>query len=104
MNNHQDRMNRTPSIEVRIRPAAGVASSIHPDGMILLHATRGQLYSANSIGALIWSSILAGNSLNRIATELACVYDVLPAVAEEGARLFCAELTARELLTREMRP
>jgi hypothetical protein len=78
------------------------AASFHDDGIVILHAGNGRLYSSNVTGAHIWRGVERQLSLEAIAEEISAEYKIPPATAREDTVRFLAELERHTLVRREV--
>ena len=78
------------------------AASFHDDGIVILHAGNGRLYSSNATGAHIWRGLERQLSLDTIAEGISAEYQIAPATAREDTLRFLAELERHTLVRREV--
>jgi hypothetical protein len=76
--------------------------SFHDDGVVLLQAGTGRLFSSNETGARIWRGIEQHLSLETIATELSAAYEIARTTAQAHTRNFTAALEQQGLIKREV--
>jgi Coenzyme PQQ synthesis protein D (PqqD) len=77
-----------------------VRTSVHEDGLALLHIPTGRMFLCNRTGARIWQGIVKGLSIEAIAEEISCECGVAHALVEQHTSSFLAELESRGLVTR----
>lgn len=82
----------------RYSAQAGVSASSHADGLVLLNANDGRVFTANLIAAQIWEGVLSGLSVESIAAEIANRYQMDPSDAERDVAAFLSDLCRRRLL------
>jgi hypothetical protein len=75
-----------------------VASSVHDNGIVLLHVASGHLYTSNSTGARIWRGLEEHLSPETIADEINDEYQIGRTMAQEHVQCFIAELQQRRLI------
>jgi hypothetical protein len=76
----------------------GMSVSVHDDGLVALDPKSGVVFSANRIGALIWTQLEQRISLDAIASEISRAYRIDRAVAVEDICRFLTDLQRRGLL------
>jgi hypothetical protein len=81
-----------------MRPAPHVRANVSDDGLILMDIRSGQIFSANPIGARIWSGIEQGHSLSAIVQSIISDTGVDAAIVERDATEFVKTLTDRTLI------
>ena len=81
-----------------ISVAAEVTASFHGDGVVVLHAVEGRLFSANRVGADIWRGVARGLDVEAIAREIARGYGIAYATALADSERFLAELERHRLV------
>ena len=86
------------SVEIVVDPS--VTASVHDAGIVLFHTERGQLFSANIVGARIWSGLRRALPLDVIAAELSEFYAIPQATAREHTARFVHELADHHLIAR----
>ena len=89
-------MNQVTEISFTVNPEA--VGSFHEDGVVILHAGSGRLFSSNAIGAHIWRGLEQQLSLETIAREISCAYQVAWATAREHTLIFLAALEQQALI------
>lgn len=85
--------------QITVNPEA--AASFHDDGIVILHAGRGCLFTANSIGARIWRSVEQQMPLEAIAEEISGEYQIPLTTAREHMDHFLAQLQRQKLIQKE---
>lgn len=83
-------------------PQPHVATSDHDHGIVLFDAERGQLFTANRVGARVWHLIERGLCADRIADELQRDYGLPASTARIHAGRFIAQLEQRRLIARRI--
>jgi hypothetical protein len=78
--------------------AADVTASRHSDGLVLLHQSKGVVFSANRVGALIWKGAIERWSLNRVADSISSEFHISRETAWQDATDFLAQLASEGLL------
>lgn len=81
-----------------MRPASHVRADVSDDGLILMDIRSGQIFSANPIGARIWSGLERGQSLPAIVQGIIADTGVDAAVVERDAAAFVKTLEDRALV------
>jgi hypothetical protein len=81
-----------------MKPSANVRSSINGDGIILLDVTTGQIFSANPVGARIWSGLEEGLSIGAIVDRIAAETGADRTIVERDAADFVNTLRVRALV------
>ena len=76
------------------------AASIHEDGIVILHLTRGRVYSCNGTGARIWRGVEQELPLNEIADQVMGEFRIAGATAHEHTVQFLGELERHSLIRR----
>jgi Coenzyme PQQ synthesis protein D (PqqD) len=92
--------NQVSDYSFTVSPEA--AASFHDDGIVILHAGSGRLYSSNETGARVWRGVERHLSLEAIAEEISAEYQIAPATAREDTLRFLAELERHTLVRREV--
>jgi hypothetical protein len=77
-------------------------ASHHDDGMVILNASNGFLYTSNRIGSCIWRGIERRVPLETIASEISDAYQMAKSIACEHTQRFVSELERHALVRREM--
>ena len=100
--NRMRRREGNGEVPLAFRAARDVKTSMHSEGMVLIHYGSGVVFSANRAGALIWESVTAGKSLDEVAVLLGA--DCASRSDEIRADIvaYVAELQDRGLLVREV--
>ncbi len=75
-----------------------VKASVHEDGLVLLHAGRGRVFSANRVGAHIWRGLTEGQSPELVAAAISREFEVPAERAHEDTIAFVAQLERAGLL------
>lgn len=76
-------------------------ASHHDDGMLILNASDGCLYTSNGIGSCIWRGIERRLPLETIASEISDFYQIAQSTAREHTQRFVGELERHALVRRE---
>jgi len=77
------------------------AASFHDDGIVILHAGQGRLFSSNGTGARIWQGVEQHLPLETIADEISGEYQTPRTTVHEHMVAFLAELERNQLIKRE---
>jgi hypothetical protein len=83
---------------LRFRVAPDVKASLHPGGMILIHHGKGTVFSANLVGATIWSGAAERWSMGKLAAFISGEFHIPPETAQRDATEFLGQLEAEGLL------
>lgn len=78
------------------------AASFHDEGIVILHAGNGRLFSSNRTGARIWRGVERQLPLEAIAEEISGEYEIARTTAREHTARFLAELERHTLIRREV--
>ena len=78
------------------------AASAHADGIVILHAGKGRVFSSNKTGALIWRALEQQRSIDRIVAEISDEFQVAGPTARRHAIDFLTALEQQALITREV--
>ena len=92
--------NQTTELSFTVNPEA--VRSFHDDGVVILHAGNGRLFTSNETGARIWRGIEQQLTLEAIAKEISRVYKIAGATAREHTLNFLAALEQQALIKREV--
>jgi hypothetical protein len=90
-----DRLGPSP---LGFRIAPDVKASLHSDGMVLIHHSRGTVFSANRVGAAIWNGAAERWSLDRVAGSISKEFAVPAQTAQQDTLEFLAQLASEGLL------
>lgn len=93
-------MNQNTEISFTVSPAA--VSSFHDDGIVILHAGNGRMFTANATGARIWRGIEEHLPFETIAGEISRVYRIARTTAREHTLTFLTALEQQALISREV--
>ena len=85
----------------RLTVDSEAATSIHENGMVILHLGNGHVFASNETGARIWRGIEREESLKAIAAEISDEYQIPITSAREHIRAFVADLECHSLIRRE---
>jgi hypothetical protein len=75
-----------------------VASKVVDGEAILINLSTGMYYSMENVSGLVWSMIVAGSSVARIAAVISDRYSIPLAQAENDVRALVEELLAEGLI------
>jgi|SRR5436190_11518002 hypothetical protein len=78
--------------------ASGVKASVHKDGIVFLHSSRGVVFSANRVGASIWEGLCDGRSIDEIAFAVSREFDWPPDAVRPDTEKFIADLRSEGIL------
>lgn len=92
--------NQTKEISFTVNPEA--VRSFHEDGVVILHAGSGRVFSSNGTGARIWRGIEQQLPLETIANEISNAYQIERTTAREHTLSFLAALEQQALIEREV--
>ena len=92
--------NQTTEISFTVNPEA--VRSFHDDGLVILHAGNGRVFTSNETGARIWRGIEQQLSLETIAKEISRVYSIALTTAREHTLHFLAALEQQALIKKEV--
>jgi len=93
-------LNQLTEISFTVNPEA--VRSFHDDGVVILQAGTGRLFTSNETGARIWRGIEQQLSLETIATEISTAYQIARTTAREHTVNFVAALEQQRLIKREV--
>jgi hypothetical protein len=93
---------KTQSDSLKFTPSPDVASSVHENGIVLLHICSGQMFATNGTGARIWSGLKGRQSTETIVSEISADYQIDWATARGHVVRFLIELEQQKLIQREM--
>lgn len=94
-------MNQITDISFTVNPEA--VRSFHDDGVVILQAGTGRLFTSNETGARIWRGIEQQLPLETIAEEISRAYSIARTTAREHTLNFLAALEQQALIRREVR-
>jgi len=83
------------------RVAPDVRASLHSEGVVLIDARRGTVFSANRVGAVIWNAAAERWTLDRIAESISNEFHIPTQAAQDDAAEFVAQLAKEGLLVPE---
>ena len=92
--------NQITEISFTVNPEA--VRSFHDDGVVILQAGTGRLFTSNETGARILRGIEQQLSLETIATEISTAYQIARTTAREHTLNFLAALEQQSLIRREV--
>jgi UDP-N-acetylglucosamine transferase subunit ALG13 len=90
----------TDHISFSLNPEA--TASTHDDGIVILHAGNGRLFTSNEAGARIWRGIEQRRSFEGIVDEISKAFQIAGATARVHTLNFLAALEHQALITREV--
>jgi hypothetical protein len=90
------------SNSLRFTTSPDVASSVHKNGIVLLHICSGRLFTANGTGARIWSRLKERHSMETIVSDISADYQIDWTTARAHVGRFLFELEQQKLIQREM--
>jgi hypothetical protein len=90
------------SNSLEFTPNPDVASSVHENGVVLLHVCTGQMFASNGTGARIWSRLKERQSAETIVNEISAEYQIDPKMARSHVAHFLSALEHRNLVRRGM--
>ena len=85
----------------RLTVDSEAATSIHENGIVILHLGNGRVFASNETGARIWRGIEREESLKAIAAEISDEYQIPITSACEHIRAFICDLEQHSLIRRE---
>jgi hypothetical protein len=91
--------NQLANFTFAVSPEASV--SIHDNGIVILDARSGGIFSSNAIGACIWRRIEQQLSTQAITEEISNEYGLAHSVAHGHLTRFLGQLEQHELIERE---
>jgi len=89
------------SNDLRFAVNPKVASSVHDNGIVLLHLANGHLFASNAAGARIWRGVEERQPLEVIVNDINDAYQIGQTTAWVHVEAFLAELEQKELIKRE---
>ena len=92
--------NQITEISYSVNPEA--VRSFNDDGLVILHAGNGRLFTANETGARIWRGIEQHLPLEIIAREISNAYQIARSTAREHTLNFLEALEQQALIKREV--
>jgi Coenzyme PQQ synthesis protein D (PqqD) len=93
-------MNQFTEITFTVNPEA--VRSFHDDGVVILQAGTGRLFTSNETGARIWRGIEQQLPLETIAKEISSAYQIERTTAREHTLKFLSALEQQALIKREV--
>ncbi len=78
------------------------AASTYDDGIVILHTSKGRVFSSNKTGALIWRGIEQRRSLDGIVAEISSEFQIAGPTARVHTINFLAALEQQALIKREV--
>ena len=92
--------NQITEISFTLNPEA--VRSFHDDGVVILHAGSGRLFTSNETGARIWRGIEQQLSLETVAKEISTAFQIARTTAREHTLNFLTALEQQGLIKREV--
>ena len=92
--------NSAPAAAVRFGIALGVKASVHKDGVVFLHSSKGEVFSANRVGARIWQGVCGGVNVDEISSAVSRDFNAPPDAVKRDTERFIADLLAEGILER----
>ena len=77
-------------------------ASTHDDGIVILHAGKGRVFSSNRTGALIWRRIAQRRSLDGIVSDISDEFHIAGPTARAHTLNFLAALEQQSLIKKEV--
>ena len=93
-------MTQISGMSFTVNPEA--VRSFHDDGVVILHAGNGRLFSSNETGARIWRGIEQQLSFETIANEISSAYQIARTTAREHTLSFLTALEQQALIKIEV--
>ena len=93
-------MNQITEITFTVNPEA--VRSFHDDGVVILQAGTGRLFTSNETGARIWRGIEQQLPMETNAKEISSAYQIERTTAREHTLNFLAALEQQALIKREV--
>ena len=79
-----------------------VASSVHDNGIVLLHLANGHIFTSNAIGARIWREVVERQPLDVVVNGISKEYQISRTVICAHVEAFLVELERQTLIEREI--
>lgn len=92
--------NQISNFSFSVSPEA--SASAHDAGIVILHTRKGQVFSSNKTGAMIWQGIERGRSLDLILEEISSEFQIAGTTARAHTLKFLAALEQQALIKREV--
>lgn len=92
--------NEISEMSFTVNPQA--VRSFHDDGVVILHAGSGRMFTSNETGARIWRGIEQQLSLDGIASEISNAYHIARTTAREHTLGFLRALEQQALIRIEV--
>ncbi|MDH3679145.1 MAG: PqqD family protein [Acidimicrobiia bacterium] len=80
------------------QPTDGVVARVVSDETVVVDLDSERYFSLNTTGAVVWSAVIAGRSVEQAAMELAEIYDVADQTARVDAEEIVRQLVEAGLL------
>ena len=87
---------------LKFSSSPNVASSVHDNGIVLLHIRNGFFFASNATGARIWRGVEERQSLEAIVKDITDEYQIDQTTARVHVESFLIELERQKLIQREM--
>ena len=81
--------------------SANSRSTVTEEGIVIMDVSNGNIFHSNSIGALIWTSLKEGASVQGIVELITSRYSVSRKEAEADVFAYIRALTSKGLLLEE---
>jgi hypothetical protein len=75
-----------------------VKASLHEGGVVWIDVDRGQVFSSNRVGAMIWNGVVERWSLDRMADSISRQFAISAEAARADADEYLTRLVAEGLL------
>jgi len=83
-----------------VRVSPGVSVSVHDDGVVFLHSSKGIVFSSNRVGASIWEGVSAGQTLEEISSAVSRQFEAPLETVGRDTATFVANLVSEGILER----
>ncbi len=93
-------MDQISNFKFYLSPEA--SASAHDNGIVILHAGKGRVFSSNKTGALIWRGIEQRRSFDGIVDEISGEFQIAGTTARAHAINFLSALEQQALIRREV--
>jgi Coenzyme PQQ synthesis protein D (PqqD) len=87
-----------PDLNAHFEAARDVQARRFHEEIVLLDLSRGEYFSLDEVGAIVWDGLGAGKSLGDIVADLSLSYDVDVAQLQADVAAFALELIQRHLV------
>jgi hypothetical protein len=79
-------------------PSPEVKAAIHADGIVLIHLSRGIIFSSNRVGAMIWNDTVQHRSIYQMTEAISQAFAVEAQIAHRDVTAFIDQLATEGLL------